>query len=322
MNGPPESSGPQQDWLWDRSGPVDPEVRELETLLGRYGHDGRPLDLRLLRKGGRRPRWGLPLLAAGLCAAAAAAVLFVWLRGEAPLHPGAAPRSFVAGGSAEDVRLGELAAITLEPGAELRFEHWRADEARFALARGAIEVQVAPPPLVPPRFFQVATPAGLVVDLGCRYRLELRADGGEPVEQVRVREGAVEFAAGTRTVLVPAGAGCRVRDGRPSTPVFAGAEGELRDLVEKLDAADAAGPWSEPGMRRKLADRIAAVAETGRDTLVLWHLLRDADPFVAEVAGERLLEIAGPPPGAGKGGGADPELWLPWLRRGAWTEVR
>jgi hypothetical protein len=167
------------------------------------------------------------------------------------------------------------------------------------------------------RFFCVDTPRGSVVDLGCKYELRVKPGGGE---YVRVIEGAVEFAYPARTVFVPAGASCSVGGDRPATPLFADRDGMLAEYVGKFDAMTALK--TPDGDRIKLAEVLAEHCTTGRDTLPLWHLLRDPLPEVRYVAEQRLLEIAGPPPGAlqGKSGDvhAEPEEWLPFLRMNAW----
>jgi hypothetical protein len=58
----------KSDYLWDGTGAPDPEVEQLERLLGRYRHQGRDV---------RPPRSQLRLLrATGALAALAAGVLF------------------------------------------------------------------------------------------------------------------------------------------------------------------------------------------------------------------------------------------------------
>ena len=42
MNGDERMHGHDDDYLWDRSGAVDPEVARLESLLGAYAHADMP----------------------------------------------------------------------------------------------------------------------------------------------------------------------------------------------------------------------------------------------------------------------------------------
>ena len=135
---------------------------------------------------------------------------------------------------------------------------------------------------------------------------------------------AIEFVFTNRTVLVPAGADCRVRDGAPGTPLFIDAAPDLRDLVEKFDAS---GVSSRTGSRERLvlASLVTGRCTVGRDTLILWHLLADRHFEIRAMAAARLQELEGPLPGARPTKGsdeqpfADPALWLPYLRLGAWS---
>jgi hypothetical protein len=251
---------------------------------------------------------------------AAAVLLAVWLpwvlsRGAAmPLQPAAAPRQFVAGERPLSIPLGTLATITLRPGSELDFVHWRADQALFALRRGGLEAQVAPPPAVLPGFFQVDTPLGRVVDQGCRYTLDLDGAGGA---RVLVTEGAVTFARGERTVFVPVGAEVVVDDAGPSTPCFTDADPELRQRLRAFDRPSGKQVEGLLALGLKLVDAV----QRPRDTLVLWHLLRDPDAELRAVAEQRLLELAGPPY-ASKQVTFDAEEWLPHLRLTQWQPPR
>ena len=73
------------DYLWDRSGPPDPDALRLERLLSPLAHDA-PLDEARLRRG-RGPR-RRPWLVAGIAAAVAAAaalILVLWPGRDAPV---------------------------------------------------------------------------------------------------------------------------------------------------------------------------------------------------------------------------------------------
>lgn len=71
------------DYLWDKSGPPDPEVERLERLLSPLGHQAPPSPQPVRR--GRSRRRGAWLIGGGLLAAAAVAAL--WIAG------GASPRA-------------------------------------------------------------------------------------------------------------------------------------------------------------------------------------------------------------------------------------
>ncbi|MCR9244745.1 MAG: hypothetical protein NXI31_06920 [bacterium] len=303
-------------YLWDRQGKADPTVAKLEELLAGFAHRGAEPDFGELTKNGsqhepgrfvRRWPW--------LLAAAASLALGAWLLWPAAgLAPGDPARTFVAAKSPVVVQLGELAHVTLAPGSELQFEHWRSDEALFSLRRGALTAKVAPPPAVAPGFFLVDTPLGRVTDKGCEYELRIASDG---THHITVTEGAVTFTFGNREVFVPAGASTHVTASGPSLPMFGDATAELRKAATLFDRTDP----DRAGRREKAAFAIGEACRDPRDSLVLWHLLLDDDQFVRGRAEMALLELVGAPiESPSKVAAFDPETWLAWLRLEFWTK--
>ena len=302
------------DYLLDPKATPDPEVQALERALAPLRWRDVPLregePLRPIEKPRRLWPW---LLAAALLAVTVARVATLGDRG---LHPDAAERSFVAKGSELRIQLGELAEITLRPGSELKFVHWRAKkEALFELTRGSLEAKVAAPPVVPVGFFCVDTPHGRVVDQGCRYELELRGDGQV---HVRVTDGLVAFAAAGRKAYVPAGAEVLVTEDGARTPVFADAPDELKKAVLEYD--EVRFKKTSYDIRSMTVKQVLAAARAPRDSLVLWHMLRDPVPEFREQAEKHLIDVVGGSPDGGKVKEQtfDPEEWLPYLRMNAW----
>lgn len=294
--------------------PARNDVQQLEQLLSGLAHDGRELPLDELpeqQPATRRWPW--------LLAAAAAAVITAYACWpDDRLHVGAPERTFVASAEPLMVPLGALAEVTLQPGSELRFQHWRDDEALFQLERGEMSVRVAPPPAVAPDFFLVDTRLGRVTDKGCKYTLRITSDGGNVV---RVTEGAVTFTFPERTVFVPAGAVTNVTPGGPSTPLFDDASPALRRTVQLFDAMslENAGQIREKGLFA-----ITEACQTPRDSLVLWHLLYDDDVLLRERAEAALIELVGYPEEPIMKGQVswDPEVWLAYLRIGPWMQAQ
>lgn len=303
----------RDDYLVDPAAPVDPEIAALERALAPLAY--RPRTWRAMPSRPRRRSLPWLLAAAALLIAGAA---WWFAGGERPLEPFAAARTFIAANEALRIPLGDVAEITLRPGSELDFRHWRKDEMLFALKRGGLEARVAPPPKVVAGFFRMATPHGLVVDQGCRYELIVRDDGGA---HVLVTEGAVTFAARDRTVFVPAGAMAEVGPDGPATPTFVDGAIELVRAVRKYDDLLAArAPIDDRGITVKM---VLAAARAPRDSLALWHLLRDPEPEFRDAAERALVDLVGPPPGTkASRGGYDPEDWLPFLRLSAWQGAR
>lgn len=303
----------RDDYLADPKAPVDPSIAALERALAPLAYRPRPWRVMPPRPRRRALPW---LLAAVALLAGGAAWWFAG--GERPLEPFAAARTFVAANEALRIPVGDVAEITLRPGSELEFRHWRKDEMLFELRRGGLEARVLPPPKVEAGFFRMATPRGLLVDQGCRYELVVRDDGGA---HVFVTEGAVTFAAGDRTIFVPAGAMAEVGSAGPATPTFVDGAIELTRAVRKYDDLLAArAPIDDRATTVKM---VLASAREPRDSLALWHLLRDPEPEFRAAAEGALLGLLGPPDGGKVGrGGYDPEEWLPFLRLGAWQGAR
>lgn len=300
----------RDDPLFDPTLPPDPELAALERALAPLRWQPRPFDPALLPRR-RAPRVGPWLLLAALLLVGAAVAWWA-TPAMAPLQPDGAPRKFTAAELPLSIPLGDLAEITLRPGSMLVFEHWRADQARFVLTRGGVDVRVQPPPKVAPGFFVVDTPLGRVVDMGCRYTLDLRADGSEHVE---VTEGAVTFVRGDRTVFVPVGAVVDVRADGVGTPLFVDASEELKQAVAEYDRALSA---ADPSQRGPSVKQVLAAVREARDSLVLWHLLRDPAARFREPAEQALLDLVGAPVANSKVPSFDPEEWLAFLRLRAW----
>ena len=66
----------QDDYLWDRSGPVEADVARLERLLGGYRHGNAPRRAHAPRQRAVRPRrrWRIALAVAALLACCAVAM--------------------------------------------------------------------------------------------------------------------------------------------------------------------------------------------------------------------------------------------------------
>ncbi|HLQ36334.1 MAG TPA: hypothetical protein VK348_00935 [Planctomycetota bacterium] len=301
------------DWLWDGSGAAESQLAALQRALAPLAHDGRPLQL----PGSASPRRPVRRLWYLLAAAAAvAAVLLPLWWSSTGLQPGSSARTFVAAAKASEIRLGELATITLQPGSRLQFLHWRSDQALFRLDAGGIEARVLPPPAVQPAFFQVDTSVGRCVDQGCRYELLLDEKGRA---HVHVKEGAVTFAFPGRELFVPAGAGTVVTPGGgPSLPTFTGTDVQVRKLAALFEQLT---PKATPALRQEAAKELVGACRVNRDSLLLYHLLLDDDAEIRSMAESRLFDVVGPPPGHdGKKGfeHAEPSEWLPYLRIHAW----
>lgn len=283
-------------YLWDRSGPGDPEVERLEKGLGRFRHERRPLRL----PGRRRPSVK-PILAAAAVLLASAGVFLVVRSGAAPQWRveslqgtpvvGSRPlvraellsagQSVVTDGSSRaKLGIGRIAEIFVGPNSRVRLLRSRLIEQRLALDRGAISARIS----APPRLFFIQTSSALAVDLGCAYTLEVD-DTGAGI--LRVETGWVSFERDGRESIVPAGAVCATRPAAgPGTPFYEDASPNFRRALESLDFGT--------GGSAALSTILAGARK--RDGLTLWHLLARTSGADREKVFERLARLVPPPP--------------------------
>lgn len=264
------------DYLWDRSGPADPEVQRLEQLLAPLAHD-RPLDeVRLRRRRGRAP-W----IVGGVVALAAAAALVIYLRsspkaacsgdtgfaftargGSVVCESGTVARGVLpvggildTGAASVDLAIADIGTAELFANTRVRLDRSEPGKRQLHLERGRMHAKVT----APPRIFAVTTPSTGVTDLGCEYTIEIDAHGKGTIE---VQSGKVELETSAHALIVaPAGTSARLLEGRkPSVPVATGASAALRAAVSEF----------EQGVPGAL-ERVLAAAGTG-DAITLANL--------------------------------------------------
>ncbi|CAN5844307.1 hypothetical protein BH11MYX3_BH11MYX3_04290 [soil metagenome] len=301
------------DYLWDRSGPADPEVQRLEQLLAPLAH-ARPLDE--VRRRRRRSR--IPWIIGGVVALAAAAALVLYLRasptgacggdaglafttsggsvacGEGTVAKGVLPVGGVldTGAATAKRTMPDVGTAELFANTRVRLDRSDAQHQNLHLERGGMHARVN----APPRLFAITTPGTGVVDLGCEYTIQIDDKGRGSIE---VQSGQVELETTAHAVIVaPAGTTARLLEGRsPSAPVAVGASAELREAV--LD--------HERGVPGSL-ERVLQLAGS-RDAITLANLVvivpaerGDQTACKApcndrELVLKRLAEIAPPPEG-------------------------
>ncbi len=243
------------DYLWDRSGPPDPEVQRLENLLGTLRHD-RPapeFDMPVHRFPARifalvprfaavaamllvivsaalltriymnRPAWnvatleGAPQIGATPVGKTGRLVVGEWLETDAK--------------SRAMLDIGLIGEIEVKPNSLLRVVRADVSDHRIALDRGKIFARI----WAPPRLFTVETPSARAVDLGCVYTLEVDASGAS---LLYVDVGLVTLEDHGRESLVPAGAMCLTRRGAgPGTPYYQDASEKLKQALHRFDIA-------------------------------------------------------------------------------------
>ncbi|HEY5944014.1 MAG TPA: FecR domain-containing protein [Kofleriaceae bacterium] len=284
------------DYLFDRSGPPDPDVERLEKLLAPLAHDA-PLDeLRIRRK-------RLPWIVIGVAVAAAAAIV-VFIAWPDRRHGCRGGEGFAFAGVGGEVSCGgtALAHGVLPVGGELdtgaheasltiadigiaqlgkqtrvRLERSDRERRQLALELGHLHAKVN----APPRLFAVTTKHTNVVDLGCEYTMDVDASGAG---SICVASGLVELAtkSGALDVIVPEGACAAILTGqRPGLPHARGVRAEFAAAVASYDRAEPAA-----------FDQLLALAEE-RDAITL-IALATIDTRRRAVL-ERLMELSPPP---------------------------
>lgn len=309
------------DYLWDGSGPPDPDVERLEQRLRPLRSTAPPpvlasIDSMPRRDGSRLPRWspharrriGLPLLAA-----AALLVVFILPRiatRSVPARPATGwsvtpldGRASLAGARVDrEVGLQAGQTVTTDAGARVRMARKGIGEIvlgplsalrlvtagdglhRVALERGSLRAVI----VSPPGQFVVDTPSARAVDLGCVYtlRLDERGDG-----VLSVQAGWVGFEFQGRESFVPAGAWCPTTRARgPGLPRFEDAAPAFLDALDSLEQA------ATPEATRSALPLVLATARE-RDAFTLWHLLQVVAAPDREQVYDTLARLAAPPEG-------------------------
>jgi hypothetical protein len=236
-----------QDWLWDRSGPPDPEIVRLEKTLA---------PLRYQHRAPRRPQRRLWVLAAAVLAAAVGLTVWSvpragesgWQVAGTSVRQGAILRTE---GEPITLEANAVGRVDLEPNSRLR----AFAEKRLSLERGGLHAFI----WAPAREFVVDTPSARAVDLGCAYTLNVDGAGDG---LLKVELGWVAFAVNGRESFIPAGAECRTRKhGGPGIPYYEDAPEAVRTGVSAF----------ERGERGALGGILSAARD--RDGITLWHLL-------------------------------------------------
>lgn len=286
------------DYLWNRSGPPDPDVEKLEKLLAPLAHD-RPFDeLRAQRARKRRAPWFV--LGFAIAAAAAVAIYFALPRvpdacrggvgfaftgvggavscgGMAVAH-GVLPvgGELDTGAHEASLVIADIGSARLGKQTRVRLDRTDRERHQLALDRGHMHAKVN----APPRLFAVTTKHTDVVDLGCEYTIDIDDSG---TGSICVLSGIVELATKSGAlVVVPEGSCAAILAGqRPGLPVARIARPEVADAVRAYDLG-------EPGA----LDRLLAVADR-RDAITLIAVAA-FDPRRKDVL-ERLMELSPPP---------------------------
>jgi hypothetical protein len=302
------------DYLWDKSGEVDPDVERLERVLGVFAQSTPPpafsgsvrlqADSRWPARAGHdmseSSRWiGAALLAASLTLVVGGLTLAFRFRPAVPswqVTTAAGQSSLAVGGWLEtgdreraSFNVADIGQVILEPRTRLRLLNTRAGHHSLELARGTMHATI----WAPPNQFFVETPSTLAVDLGCAYTLTVDDEGAGLVS---VLVGWVGFKWHDREAFIPAGSSCATRPHiGPGTPYNERVSSAYREALSTIDftprSPDAASALT-----------LVLNQSTERDEVTLWHLLSRVPGPDRDRVFDRLAAIVAPPAGVTRDG--------------------
>ena len=276
------------DYLWDPSGPPDPEIQRLERALGRLRTTAPKPDFSAIGSAGDRLRTTRYVGSRFLWPALAAAATMTFMIGVAwqstrstaswqVARLSGTPRIGLRGVSdASRLAIGETLAtdalstarvevstigeVTIGENTRVRLVDARDAHYQLALERGSLHAVIT----APPGQFVVNTPSATATDLGCVYTLRVEEDGSGLLS---VAAGWVAFEEKGRESFVPAGASSRTdpRNG-PGTPSYDDADAAFQRALEIVDLERADD-------RRRDALRVVVDRARERDAMTLWHLI-------------------------------------------------
>lgn len=292
------------DYLWDRSDPVDLDVARLERLLAPHAWRGERRAHRVATPSPRRLRRRIALASAAMLAVIALGA-GSWYRHRLQ-WPAAQPWQLVAvsGQVRVDGRVADAATL-FAPGSEL--ETGKDAEARLQVARigqlvlgegsrldlvttrgGHHRVRLRQGSLwakvwAPPGSFGVHAPGTDVRDLGCEFVLRIDAQGNGTLI---VQSGWVQIDGVQREILVPQGTRSALHAGRaPGTPYDLGARAEFVAALAEIDAQGRDGAADGAAVRRLLA------ASRPQDAITLLTLLGRYPQLATGPLFDRLVDV-------------------------------
>jgi hypothetical protein len=308
------------DYLWDRSGPPDPDVERLESLLGRLRSTA-PLPqlpeapASLARRGrnaaeaaaGPRATWTIRYLAPMLAAAAAVVLMIVgtwqstrrgasWEVARLDGRPRIGSTALAGTGriavgqtlitddaSRARVDVSTIGQVTIDPNSRMKLVETRDAHHQLALERGTLHATIS----APPGQFIVDTPSARATDLGCAYTLHVDEDGSGIIG---VTAGWVAFERDGVESFVPAGASCRTDPKRGlGTPRYDNESQAYRDALDDFD-------YGDPARRHEALERVLQYGGNG-DAITLWHLIPRVDPADRGAVVDALADQAPMPDG-------------------------
>jgi FecR-like protein len=308
-------------YLWDKSGPPDPDIEKLERVLGTLRFRGTApafpsateftasrqsvFSSRNWLRFGLAAAFAITLVAAGL------GLLWWWKAdvqaGWQVLQIAGTPRIQdkllnatgelgvgqvieTDGASRAEIEVTEIGRIQIDPETRLRVLKAPSGHSRLALDRGTIHARI----WALPGNFTVDTPSARAVDLGCAYTLHVDGNGDG---LIRTTMGWVGFQFADREAFIPAGAICRTRvKSGPGIPYFEDAPEAFRSALQVFD--------SPAGTQEDREHALQTILSQSRkqDALSLWHLLSRVNASERPQVYDRFAALVPPPPGVTRDG--------------------
>ena len=297
--------GMDNDYLWDRTGPVDLEVARLERLLRGHAHADVARRARVATPPKpvvrvRHRGWRIAFAAAAMLAVCAIGVS-AWFQHRLHWEAGEPWRVLAQQGDVRiDGRSQQASTLTLDgtletgtnamtrlraagigevaigAGSRVRLVETRTGRHRVQLEQGSLWARV----WAPPGQFGVGVAGADVIDLGCEFLLKVDADG---IGSLSVLSGWVQVDNLRREVLVPQGTRVRVNgDGAAGTPHAFSASPAFVVALEAIDARNGAVDPQGDEVRRLIAE------SRPQDAISLLVLLRDYPQLAQGPMFERL----------------------------------
>ncbi|MEO8070158.1 MAG: FecR domain-containing protein [Acidobacteriota bacterium] len=303
------------DYLWDRTGVGDPEIADLERVLGSFRPRSRPPFTpgpRSLPTPRRVPVAGLALLLA-TAATVACAVGWLWIARPAgvrrlvvtstdgePLIGGRrlGTQSELSAGhwlvtdnhARARVLVGDVGRLDVEPNTRLALSSAESGRYRMRLAAGTVRAFI----WSPPGQFIVDTDGATVVDLGCAFTLTVGQDGSGLVV---VASGWVGFESQGRESFVPAGAVCAASAAAgPGLPHFEDRSPAFLRAIDVIDSGRGSIPERSAAFDRVIED------SRQDDAVTLWHLLTRVDRPRCDRVFDQLASFVPAPAGVTREG--------------------
>jgi hypothetical protein len=310
------------DYLWNKSGPPDPEIERLEQVMAKLrldrpapfvppaDHFDSPVPPARFSQRWLWPRIGVVF--ATILIATAIGTLWRWKTAVAsgwnvvriagvPRVGNSAIRILGArvglgealetdAQSRAEIQFPEVGRIQIDPDTRLKVLRSPSGGSRLALEHGTIHARI----WALPGIFVVDTPSARAVDLGCAYTLHVD-DSGDGL--IRTSMGWVGFKFGEHEAFIPAGAACKTRmKNGPGTPYFEEASAGLRAALEIFDSPTTTHDHRAASLQTVL------VQSRKQDSLTLWHLLSRVDDSERGQVFDRLAGFIPPPAGVTRDG--------------------